>query len=78
MHYIQATRLDLANSYSAKISYSLATHAGMNVRIFESASPNVPPKKSNGKIGPPSKPVAKDVLVSKALTSTISKLLGNI
>ena len=44
-----------------------ATPSGMNVRILEIASPSVPPTKSNGKMGPPSKPVANDVLVSTSL-----------
>ena len=44
-----------------------ATPCGMNVKTWEIATPNVPPMKSNGKIGPPSKPVANDVLVSKSL-----------
>ena len=46
-----------------------ATPSGMNVRILEIASPSVPPTKSNGKMGPPSKPVANDVLVITVLTS---------
>jgi hypothetical protein len=50
-----------------------ATPSGMNVRILEIASPSVPPMKINGKMGPPSKPVTNDVLVSKALTSIIRR-----
>ena len=48
------------------------TPCGIKVRISDSASPSVPPINSDGKIGPPSKPVANDVLVSKILTSIIS------
>ena len=48
------------------------TPCGINVRISESANPSVPPINSNGKIGPPSKPVANDVLVSTILTNIIS------
>jgi hypothetical protein len=50
-----------------------ATPSGMNVRILEIASPSVPPTKINGKMGPPSKPVANDVLVSRALISIIRR-----
>ncbi len=46
-----------------------ATPSGMNVRILEIASPSVPPMNSNGKTGPPTKPVANDVLVITVLTS---------
>ena len=46
-----------------------ATPSGMNVRILEIASPSVPPTNSNGKMGPPSKPVANDVLVITVLAS---------
>ena len=46
------------------------TPCGMNVRISERACPSGPPINSNGKIGPPSKPVANGVLVSKFLVST--------
>jgi hypothetical protein len=49
-----------------------ATPSGMKVRPLEIASPYVPPMKSNGNIGPPSNPVAKDVLVRRALTTTIT------
>ncbi len=47
-----------------------ATPCGMNVKTWEIARPNVPPMKSNGKTGPPSKPEANDVLVRRALTTT--------
>ena len=48
------------------------TPCGINVKTWEIAKPSVPPMKSKGKTGPPSKPVANDVLVSRALTNTIS------
>jgi hypothetical protein len=48
------------------------TPCGINARILEIAKPNVPPMKINGKSGPPSNPVAKDVLVRRALTNNIS------
>lgn len=48
------------------------TPCGMNVRISESANPSVPPMNSNGKIGPPSKPVANEVPVSTILTNIIN------
>ena len=54
------------------IPASTPTPCGMNVRISDRACPSVPPINSNGKIGPPSNPVANDVLVSKILTSIIS------
>lgn len=47
------------------------TPCAINVRISDNANPSVPPMKSNGKIGPPSKPVAKDVLVSTDLISVV-------
>ena len=54
------------------IPASTPTPCGMNVRISDRTCPNVPPINSNGKIGPPSKPVANEVLVSNILTSIIS------
>ena len=54
------------------IPASTPTPCGMNVRISVRSCPSVPPINSNGKIGPPSKPVANDVPVSKILTSIIS------
>jgi hypothetical protein len=42
------------------------TPCGMKGRIFDKPNPSVPPMNSKGKTGPPSKPVANDVLVSKA------------
>ncbi|MGC2306956.1 MAG: hypothetical protein WA461_01015, partial [Nitrososphaeraceae archaeon] len=56
----------------AAIPTVTATPSGMNVRPLEIARPNVPPMKSNGNIGPPSNPVAKDVLVRSALSTTIT------
>ena len=49
------------------------TPCGMKARIFDSANHSLTPMNSNGKTGPPSKPVANDVLVRTALTSIISK-----
>ena len=54
------------------IPASTPTPCGINVRISDSASPSVPPMNSTGKIGPPSKPEANDMLVSKILTNIIS------
>jgi hypothetical protein len=47
------------------------TPCGINVRISDSASPSVPPINNKGKTGPPSKPMANYVLVSRALTNII-------
>jgi hypothetical protein len=58
---------------TAAIPVVTATPWGMKVRIFERVNPSVPPMKSNGKIGPASEPVTKDVLVSKAFTNTIRR-----
>ena len=56
---------------TAAIPTVTPTPSGMNVRPLEIASPNAPPMKSNGNMGPPSNPVANDVLVMRALTTTI-------
>lgn len=58
------------------IPASTPTPCGTNVRISVSASPSVPPMNSNGKTGPPSKPEANDVLVSKILKSIISSSIS--
>ena len=54
------------------IPASTPTPCGMNVKISDRTLPNVPPINSNGKIGPPSKPDANEVLVSDILTSIVS------